>query len=271
MGKTADLTVAQKKIIDSLHKEGKPQKVIAKKAGCSQSSVSKHITGKLTGREKCGRKRCTSSKDDCSLEMIVKKSQFKNLKELYKEWTEAGVKASRATMHRRLQVRGHNCRISNIKPLLNQRLRQQCIFWAKEKKNWDASQWCKFFPSDESTFFISFGNQAPRVWRKSGDAQSPRSLTSSLKFPQYLMIWGVYCWSWSTVFYQVQRQSHLPGDFRATLTSMGYCREEDEKHPTQKHRWAEGHYRSNLGFSNASAVPQADRLHHMLNWCSNWW
>ncbi len=43
MGKTADLTVVQKTTIDSLHKEGKTQKVIAKEAGCSQSSVSKHI------------------------------------------------------------------------------------------------------------------------------------------------------------------------------------------------------------------------------------
>ncbi len=43
MGKTADLTVVQKTIIDTLHKEGKPQTFIAKKGGCSQSSVSKHV------------------------------------------------------------------------------------------------------------------------------------------------------------------------------------------------------------------------------------
>ncbi len=35
MGKTADLTVVQKTTIDTLHKEGKTQKVIAKEAGCS--------------------------------------------------------------------------------------------------------------------------------------------------------------------------------------------------------------------------------------------
>ena len=56
MGKTADLGVVQKTIIDTLHKEGKPQKVIAKEVGCSQSAVSKHINRKLAGREKCGRK-----------------------------------------------------------------------------------------------------------------------------------------------------------------------------------------------------------------------
>ncbi len=47
MGKTADLTVVQKTIIDTLHKEGKPQTFIAKEAGCSQSAVSKHVNRKL--------------------------------------------------------------------------------------------------------------------------------------------------------------------------------------------------------------------------------
>ena len=40
MGKTSDLTVVQKTIIDTLHKERKTQKVIAERAGCSQSTVS---------------------------------------------------------------------------------------------------------------------------------------------------------------------------------------------------------------------------------------
>ncbi len=51
MGKTADLTVVQKTTIDTLHKEGKTQKVIAKEAGCSQSSVSKLINREAKGRK----------------------------------------------------------------------------------------------------------------------------------------------------------------------------------------------------------------------------
>ncbi len=48
MGKTADLTVVQKTIIDTLHKEDKPQTFITKEAGCSQSAVSKHVNRKLS-------------------------------------------------------------------------------------------------------------------------------------------------------------------------------------------------------------------------------
>ncbi len=103
MGKTADLTVVQKTIIDTLHKEGKPQTLITKEAGCSQSAVSKHVNRKLFGR-----KRCTTNRENRSLMRIVKQKRFKNLGELHKEWTEAGVKASRATTHRRVKEFGYS-------------------------------------------------------------------------------------------------------------------------------------------------------------------
>ncbi len=177
MGKTADLTVVQKTIIDTLHKEGKPQTFIAKEAGCSQSAVSKHVNRKLSGRKKCGIKRCTTNRENRSLMRIVKQNWFKNLGELHKEWTEAGVKASRATTHRRVKEFGYSCH-------------QRRLTWAKEKKNWTVAQWSKVLFSDESKFCISFGNQGPRVWRKGGEAHSPSCLKSCVKFPQSVMIWG---------------------------------------------------------------------------------
>ncbi len=177
VGKTADLTVVQKTIIDTLHKEGKPQTFIAKEAGCSQSAVSKHVNRKLSGRKTCGRKRCTTNRENRSLMRIVKQNWFKNLGELHKEWTEAGVKAPRATTHRRVKKFGYSCL-------------QRRLTWAKEKKNWTVAQWSKVLFSDESKFCISFGSRGPRVWRKGGEAHSRSFLKSSVKFPQSVMIWG---------------------------------------------------------------------------------
>ncbi len=134
-------TVVQKTIIDTLHKEGEPQTFIVKEAGCSQSAVSKHVNRKLSGRKKCGRKRCTTNRENRSLMRIVKKKRFKNLCELHKEWTEAGVKTSRATTHRRVKEFGYSCR-------------QRCLTWAKEKKNWTVAQWSEVLFSDESKFYI---------------------------------------------------------------------------------------------------------------------
>ncbi len=50
---------------------------------------------------------CTSNWDDRKLVNTVKQSQFKHLGELDKEWTEAGVSASRVTTLRYLQEKGY--------------------------------------------------------------------------------------------------------------------------------------------------------------------
>ncbi len=149
MGKTVDLTVVQKTIIDTLHKEGKPQTLIAKEAGCSQSAVSKHVNRKLSGRKMCGRKKCTTNRENHSLMRIVNQNRFKNLDELHKEWTEAGVKASRATTYRRVKEFGYSCR-------------QRRLTWAKEKKNWTVAQspfqmWASFVFHLETKFLESGG------------------------------------------------------------------------------------------------------------------
>ncbi len=76
------------------------------------------------------------------------------------------------------------------KPLLNQRQCQKHLTWAVEKKSWTVAQWSNVLFSDESKFCISFGNQGPIVWRKSGEAHNPCCLKSSVKFPQSVMIWA---------------------------------------------------------------------------------
>ncbi len=114
---------------------------------------------------------------------IVKKNLFKNLGELHKEWTEAGVK------HQEHHTQTCQATVPLVNPLLNHRQHQRCLTWTKEKKNWTVAQWSKVLFSDESKFCISFVNQGPRVWRKGGEAQSPSCLKSSVEFPQSVMIW----------------------------------------------------------------------------------
>ncbi len=77
------------------------------------------------------------------------------------------------------------------KQLLKQKHRQKRLTWAKEKKNWTVAKWSKVLFSDESKFCISFGNQGPRVWRKSEEAHNPCCLKSSVKFPLSVVIWAV--------------------------------------------------------------------------------
>ncbi len=163
MGKTADLTVVQKTIIDTLHKEGKPQTFIAKEAGCSQRAVSKHVNRKLSGR-----KRHTTNRENRSLMRIVKQNRFKNLGELHKEWTEAGFKASHTDVSRNLTtvvVRG-------VLPGL--RSRRTGLLPSGSKSSFQM----------RAIFLFHL-----ETLRKGGEAHSTSCLKSSVKFPQSVMIW----------------------------------------------------------------------------------
>ncbi len=114
------------------------------------------LNAKLTGRKNLGRKRCTSNRDDHKIENTVKQSRFKHLGELHKEWTEAGVN------------------VRSILPGLWRKITGLLLSG----------------PKSSFQMNVHFGNQGPRVWRKSGEAQNPCCLKSSVKFPQSVMIWA---------------------------------------------------------------------------------
>ncbi len=245
------------------------------------------------GRKKCGGKRCTTNRENRSLMRIVKQNRFKNLGDLHKEWTEAGVKASRATTHRRVKEFGYSCH-------------QRRLTWVKGKKNWTVAQWSKVLFSDESKFCISFGNQGPRVWRKGGEAHSPSYIKSSVKFTQSVMIamsfsddclWWLPCHllvlghsvflktnitapayqdilehfmlpsadqlfkDADFIFQQDLAPAHTAKSTKSWLNDHGVC--------VLDWPWAEGHCQRILGFHTTSAVPQTDHLHATLNWGSN--
>ncbi len=175
--------MVQKTIIDTLHKESKSQRGITESGGCSRSAVSKHIKCKVDWKEeiwvgKCAQAigmtaslRILSNKADSNTWESFTGSELK-LESVHQESPRSDIFRKRAT-----------------KPLLKQKQHQKHLTWAKEKKNWTVAQWSKVLFSDESKFGISFGNQGPRVWRKSGEAQNPCCLYS-VKFPQSVMIWA---------------------------------------------------------------------------------
>ncbi len=180
MGNTADLAVVQKTIIDTFHKEGKSQRVITERCGCSRSAVSKHIKCKVDWKKEIGSEKVHKQQEwpqaweYCQAKLIQtlgRSSQWVNW-----SWSQC--------------IKSHHAQTSSGKPLLKQKKHQKHLNWAKEKNNWTVAQWSKVLFSDESKFCISFGNQGPRVWRTSGEAKNPCCLKSSVKFPQSVMIWA---------------------------------------------------------------------------------
>ncbi len=183
MGNTADSAMVQKTIIDTLHKERNSQRVITESCGSSQSAVSKHIKylqSWLEGRNWVGK--CAQATGmTASLRILSSKADSNT----WESFTRSELKLE--SVHQELP---RSDIFRKTKPVLKQKHHQKHLTWAKEKKNWTVAQWSKVLFSDESQFHISFGNQGPRVWRKSGETQNPCCLKSSVKFPQSVMIWA---------------------------------------------------------------------------------
>ncbi len=185
--------------------KGKTQKVIAKEAGCSQSSLSKHIN-RAKGRKRCGRKKCTSNRDNRTLERIVKQNHSK-MWGIHKEWTAAGVSASRTTTHRRMHDMGFSCRIPCVKPLLNNRQRQKRLAWAKDKRTGlllSGPKLCSLMKVN-----LAFPLEI-RVPESGGERRDTESTLLEVQCKVSTVSDGlgchVICWCWSTVFSEVQGQ-----------------------------------------------------------------
>ncbi len=176
MGKTADLTVVQKTIIDTLHKEGKPQTFIAKEAGCSQSAVSKHVNRKLSGRKKMhNQPREPQPYEDC---------QAKSIQEF--EWNSQGMdwgwrQIIKRTTHS-VKEFGYSCR-------------QRRLTSAKEKKNWTGAQWSKVLFSDESKFCILYFFWETKVLESGGRVEKLIAQVSWSPVLRFHSLWwiGVQC------------------------------------------------------------------------------
>ncbi len=145
------------------------------------------LNAKLTGRKNGGIFHLGKGAQATGMTASLRIQSSKADSNTWESFTRSGLKLE--SVHQE-SPRSDVFRKRATKPLLNQRQRQKRLTWAVEKKNWTVAQWSNVLFSDESKFCISFRNQGPRVWRKSGEAQNPCCLKSSVKFPQSVMIWA---------------------------------------------------------------------------------
>ncbi len=107
-------------------------------------------------------------------------NRFKNVVEPSQEWTEAGVKASRATTTQRSRI-CYICRSSLLCKPLRHRQRQTRLTWLR-RRELDCCLVSKDLFSELESFLYSVGNQGSRVWRKGGEAHSQGAMKASVSF-----------------------------------------------------------------------------------------
>ncbi len=188
MRKTADLTVVQKTIVDTLHKEGKTQTFITKEAVCSQSAVSKHANRKMSGRKTMHKQpREPQSYEDC---------QAKSIQEF--GWTSQGMdwgwgQGIKSTTHRRVEEFGFSCL-------------QRRLTWTKRRRT-------GLLPSGPKSSFqmrASFVfHLETKVLESGGRVEKLIAQVAWSPVLSFHSLWwfgcNVICWCWSIVFFENQR------------------------------------------------------------------
>ena len=181
----------------ALSEEGYSQRAVARRAGCSQRSVSvilrkQRHTGCVRDHEIIGRKRKTTIKED---RLIVRKSKadrFKTATEIKAEMQmEHGVRISSSTIRRRSREAGLNGCKTRKKPRLTARHKKARLEFARLHKNWTARQWSRVVFSDESRFLINRSDGRAYVRRMVGEALNQNCVQSTVQHGGGgIMVWG---------------------------------------------------------------------------------
>ncbi len=125
MGKTVDLAMVQKTIIDTVNNRGSLLKGVTVQGVLYQSI----LNAKLTGRKKLGRKMRTSNRMTARLRILSSKADSNT----WESFTRSELKLE--SVHQE-SPRSDIFRKRATKPLLKPKQRQRRLTWAKEKKNW---------------------------------------------------------------------------------------------------------------------------------------
>ncbi len=214
MGKTADLTVVQKTTIDTLHKEGKTQKVIAKEAGCSQSSVSKHINRGAKGRKRCARKSVQAIGITAPWRGLWNKTHSK----MWGRFTKSGLQLESVLQE---PLRTDICKtwVSAVAFLVSSHS------WTTDSVRSVSTGLLLSGPKLCSLMKVNFAFPLEiRVPESGGREERHRIHVAWVQCKVSTVSDGlgchVICWCWSTVFSEVQGQhSRIPGSFRALHAS----------------------------------------------------
>lgn len=147
--------------IQLLHRQGKSQVKISEVVKCSRRSVQYAIerfaaTGSHRNRQRTGRKRITTDREDRQLLRESLKNRRKTSLELAAELSaEIDKTISGRTARRRLQEAGLKGCKARKKPWLSDNNKKARYAWALEHQHFTAEDWSNVLWSDESNFEVS--------------------------------------------------------------------------------------------------------------------
>ena len=139
-------------------------------------------------KERCGRKRKTTKRDNLTLFRNSKINQRKTSEELIRDLDESGVHVSSSTFGRRVLEKERKARKPKKKQLLPAAMKKKRFNW---EKNWSEDDWSRVLFSDESHFFVQGFN--PKFFRCSPNEKlREEHFVQTVKHADKKMFWGCF-------------------------------------------------------------------------------
>lgn len=201
-----------------LQEEGYSCRQIAKRLGCSKSTVGNILRkskdrGHLKDLKACGRPKLTSLKID---DIIVNKSKadrFKTVPMIVAEmWQEHGLDISASTIGRRLRKAGLLGRKPRKKPWLTARHKNARLMFAMQHRHWTVEQWSKVLFTDESRFSPFKSDGRVYVRRMVGEEFNDNCIMPTIKCERKTVtVWGCFSRSGVGLLQQIRDNMDAQG------------------------------------------------------------
>jgi transposase len=168
---------------------------IAQRVGHHHSTVShivnKHrLTNDVKDRERSGRSRITSRREDKALGRLVRRNPFANSTVLKRQLLPHRLLSAR-TIQNRLKSVGYRSRRPVKRCLLTQAHKAFRLQWFQTRRQWNLVSWRKVHWSDESRFLLHVTDGIVRVWRQPNTAYAERNIVETVPFGGgSVMVWG---------------------------------------------------------------------------------
>ena len=149
--------------------------------------------GSLEEKQKSGRPRKTTSREDRDLVRMSLKDRFETAASISRKFKEnTGKIISRDTVSRRLNEKGLKSRTAVAKPVISKKNQRLRLAYATSHVTWNEEEWNRIFFSDESKFNVFGSDGRNRVRRRQGERLSPKCVKKTVKFGGgSVMVWGI--------------------------------------------------------------------------------
>ena len=158
IGKKKSLSEVQRAQIVALHGQNQSERQVSAQMGCSKTAVNQAIAkyqqvGSYTDKERTGRPRVTTVREDNVMRRIVVRSPTSSMKKIRAELLSRVCRISHMTVSWRL-FKEFNMKSYKPakKPRLTAAIKAKCLQFANNHQHWTPEQLEKVLFSDESTF-----------------------------------------------------------------------------------------------------------------------